>query len=757
MNLFQLVDKSFCVNDTLFIEEKTTLNSRRVNSQPAYIDDLKAAEGSVIRLPIAYRGAIELKIGVRREAYSYTWICEKHLESKTGDTCTLSFDISAFPNGELELTVIAFKDSIISNDIKFVSLESSPGMGIEISPVQIAQVPQGQVLYSFISPTYKLCCEVPLYYKFSGGDAYYSFEDGAVHMKKKAASEVVFDSAEEDAPEYGVVRSHKLPSADLLTYFNAFSACKWHKYTNIKTLSAYVDFCGKAEVELVHRDSSYELCIRKYALQSEERALFELPIGDYPGNGILGFKIYAKGASTLYGGGWLSPDKPTQDVRLGIGITTFKRDDVIKSTVKRLSADIASHPIYHDKIDITVVDNGQTLKPEDVKGATLIPNKNLGGTGGFTRSLIHYQETGKQTHCLFMDDDASCEASSIFRSMAFIRHATDPKSALSGAMLFESKQYLQWENGAWFYGGCHSLKREFDLRRADKLVENEEEHGENIYGAWWFFFFPLAEAKNYSLPFFVRGDDIDFSYANDFKVLSMNGVSCWQQDFKTKEGAQSIYLFLRSHIVHHLTLPQLECPFTTVARFLWGHFFSYNNAYMYGCASCVNLAITHAMEGPGFFEKNMIPLEIFKEIKRRSACEASTPYSLDTRQHAGEFVLARQEYLTRIAPTLLCKLTLYGHLMPRFLIKHTPNDMVYKWMTPDKFHAYRRDQLIVIDELAHKKTVLKRDPIHYLKNFFTFGVLLIKLKLRFKKLRQEYRECSAHQRTREFWKKQFGA
>ncbi|WP_406038200.1 hypothetical protein [Succinimonas sp.] len=114
---------------------------------------------------------------------------------------------------------------------------------------------------------------------------------------------------------------------------------------------------------------------------------------------------------------------------------------------------VSSHDLYSGKIDIAVIDNGNTLKSEDVAGALLVKNRNLGGTGGFTRGLIHFQETGKHTHCLFMDDDASCEAGAIFRSMSFQRHVTDHKVSLNGAMLFENIKFMQWENGAWFDGG----------------------------------------------------------------------------------------------------------------------------------------------------------------------------------------------------------------------------------------------------------------------------------------------------------------
>ena len=247
-------------------------------------------------------------------------------------------------------------------------------------------------------------------------------------------------------------------------------------------------------------------------------------------------------------------------MHLGIGMTTFRREETVRAAVARLGSAIAAHPLYHDAIDITVVDNGQTLRPEDVPAARLLPNRNLGGTGGFMRSLLLYQDSGRHMHCLFMDDDASCEAGSIFRTLTFLRHAKDPKTAISGAMLYENIQFLQWENGAWFDGGCHSLKRNVDLRDSASLLENEEEPDKPVYGAWWFFCFPLAQVRQYALPFFVRGDDIDFSYANDFTIVSLNGVSCWQQDFKTKESPLTVYLFMRSHIVHHFTIPFLRCP-----------------------------------------------------------------------------------------------------------------------------------------------------------------------------------------------------
>ena len=706
-------DNNF-TGDSIYIPQGCWINLNSFFTKNIIITDLKREEGERPNLFFCFKGDIDIKIGLSRQGYSFTWLYERRFSSLEWSRKTISLDLSAFTEGSLEISFLALQESVLSIEADYKEIYKT-------------KIEEENILYKFISPTLELCCEEQIYYKFSGSKIYYSFEDSCIHMGEETV-------------------------ADLLTYFNAFSACKWAKYTNISNLSAYVDFKGKANIILVHKNEFGEHNLHCYTISSLERETFELPIGNYPTTGILGLKIFAHTESVLFGGGWLSSDPETQPVKLGIGITTFKREAAVKAAVGRLSRAIAAHPLYSTSIDITVVDNGQTLSPEDVKGATLIPNKNLGGTGGFMRNLLHYKDAKIFTHCLFMDDDASCEPGSIFRSMSFIRHALDPKASLSGAMLFENIQFLQWENGAWFDGGCHPLKHGFDLRDAARLVENESETDKRIYGAWWFFFFPVAEAKNYSLPFFVRGDDIDFSYSNDFKVISLNGVSCWQQDFKTKENAMTVYLFIRSHIVHHLTIPELNCSPMKILKMLWKHFSAYNNSYLYGTAACLNMAIKHVLEGPSFWEKNMVPVEILKKIKELSACEQSVPYTLEEKE---QLILADKNIKTKLFPAFLRKISLNGHLLPGCFIKHTPRDMLYKWMMPNRNRVYMRDQVIMIDELTGKKLILTIDFRKYFNNLYKFIILMGEFFIKFKILKKSYSKKAMFQRSRDFWKKTF--
>lgn len=716
MDIFQFVDRlspePCLIGDELYIGEGKWFRWDRIQFSPLDVAFLKKIYGDCFSLSLHFVGKLLIKAGVSAEGKSFVWCGEKTVEARRPSKNIFEIDLSRVQSGTLEISLYALEESAVFDGTP-VAAEK------EIRPEY--------VLYDFLSPTYELCCEEPLYYRFAGERAYYSFEDKCVHLKKNS-------------------------SVDLLTYFNAFSAVKWQSYTNVDHLSMYLDFAGEARAEVIHICEAGKRVLTSWKVKADRRATLELPFGTYPDTGIIGLCIHAERECVLYGGGYLTDAPETQPVRLGIGITTFRREEAVKASVARLGKAIAAHPLYHDLIDITVVDNGQTLAPEDVPAAHLIPNKNLGGTGGFMRSLIHYQEGETYTHCLFMDDDASCEAGSLFRSMSFMRHARDPKTSLSGAMLYENIQFLQWENGAWFDGGCHSLNRNLDLRDPQNLLLNEKESVKQIYGAWWFFFFPIHAVKQYAFPFFVRGDDIDFSYSNDFRVVSLNGISCWQQDFKTKENAMTAYLFLRSHVVHHLTIPSLKCPFRKVWNILWGHFTAYNNSYFYGTAACVNLAITHVLEGPSFWEKNMVPVDILKKIKELSACEQPVPY---TEEEKRELVFADRNIKTRVFPAFLRSISLNGHLLPGGMIRHTPKDMIYKWMTPNRNRVYMRDQIIMLDEVTRKKTVLKRDPLHYFRNLFTFLRLNITFALRYTTLREQYAQGAKTEQTKEFWKRNF--
>ena len=290
MDIFQFVDRvkpePCLMNDELYLEKRRWFRWDQIQSLPLDVAYLKAVFGDYISLSVHFVGKIVVKAGVSAKGKSFVWCAEQTMVSRTPSQSVCEIDLSKMTQGNLEIFLLALEDSAVFDGKPTAS-------ALTVNPEHI--------LYSFLFPTYDLCCEEPLYHKLSGEGSYYSFKDGNVHL-------------EEDS------------SVDLLTYFNAFSAIKWKKYTNINSLSLYVDFEGEAWAELVHLSEEGLRSLASWKLLAPERTTLELPLGIYPNTGILGLRIHTERPSILHGGGWLSDAPETQPVRLGIGITTYRRE-----------------------------------------------------------------------------------------------------------------------------------------------------------------------------------------------------------------------------------------------------------------------------------------------------------------------------------------------------------------------------------------------------------------------------------------------
>ena len=333
------------------------------------------------------------------------------------------------------------------------------------------------------------------------------------------------------------------------TYFNSISIGKLKKYTQIKQLSFSLRFCGKIRLtwKTKHLQQA-DITLQEILLQAEYMSTQTIPLEFWPSlqAGMLFFEIHALSDTEIEDFCYETEQAPLRQIKVGVVITHFNRISATLAALDKLKKGLL--PYLANNLTICVVDNSQNL-PE-VSGITIIKNPNLGGAGGFSRGLLYCKEQGI-SHCLFMDDDASCEIESIQRTLFYLSYSLDPKLAISGAMLREVEPNMQHENGGVFNGLCHSVKCHYNLLSTRDILLNENE--ERIdYGAWWFFAFPLAYVSHLAFPYFVRGDDISFSLANDFKIITINGIASWQADFAHKAGPLQLYLDQRNHVMHFL-------------------------------------------------------------------------------------------------------------------------------------------------------------------------------------------------------------
>ncbi len=573
---------------------------------------------------------------------------------------------------------------------------------------------------NIIYPTESLCMEEHLYFR-PDTLSWYSYDDSALYLKEGAS--VSFD-----------------------TYFNSFSLGKWQENTIIKDVELYLETEGHLLCTVYHMDEEH--IIHTVSINeikpSQKKTTISIPQSLQ--GGLVYFTLKGLSESQLKSAYWATSQDAENIVKLGLSITTFNRQDAVKASVSRIL-----HFLHKTEIDahLLVVDNGKNVTLEEDSKLTLIPNENLGGSGGFARGLYHLKEENDDfTHCLFMDDDASCETESIFRTYQLLTYAKDFNLAISGAMLAMDEPNIQWENGANFNYHAIGINRGLNLYDIHNVLNNNQNKTFD-YGGWWYFAFPIKNVK-YPFPFFVRGDDINFGFVNNFKKLTMNGIATFGDDFSYKESPLTRYLDMRSHFLQHILIDKLDFSIISILK-LFSPIVGSSLTLKYGSSKAQIKAIEHVLEGPDFFANNIDMQNIFPILKEYNQEEKLKPINIedflkDNYEIGPSLNYQRYAKLFRI-------ITLNGHLLPSAFFKEK-NVIVYK--REHRFASFFRRNKILVYHPDTKSAFLSK---HNKKIFFsislkTFGLFmqLIRTKVSLKK---EYQDKYTYLTSKEYWEKQF--
>ena len=497
-------------------------------------------------------------------------------------------------------------------------------------------------IQSLIWPEQGICTETDLYVKLKGPGG-------------------LSESGDEAGP---VIHFTTGAKADFGTWFNLFNIGKWREHCALSDLR--LRLVGEGEfaltVTLVPSDQSWER-VRSEVIQLDAAGV-EINLNGVMehtfSGGSLFFELMALGPGMLRDAAWQTAQAPLRTPELMLSITTFRREEAVRRTVARFEEHIATSP-FGAHMRLAVVDNGQSADVPASDHVTVIPNENLGGAGGFSRGLLAARDTGA-SHCLFMDDDASTHMASLDRTYLFLSYASDPATAVAGAMIDGTHRWAIWENGARFFTRCWPLHMGTDLRDIADVAKMEADSTprvpDNFYGGWWYFAFPVDAVHYQPFPFFVRGDDVSFSLVHDFNIVTLNGVVSFQDSFTDKESPLTWYLDLRSHMAHHLILPQLDVGRWGVLKVaVW--FFLRNLPRMhYETLTAINIALEDVMRGPAFFDENADMAERRGDMKALTVDEAWTPTPPGL-----AYATAQKKPRNFVVRTLM-KPVLNGHLVP---------------------------------------------------------------------------------------------
>lgn len=575
-----------------------------------------------------------------------------------------------------------------------------------------------------------------------------------------------------------VIKRGQVFQAD--TYFNACSVGKWFEYTEIMEVQLKIKIKGDFTLKLTHctvKDTTPIQENAKISMETSEEVLASKEFSfsepeeitvSYPEvkEGLVAFSIIAHGECDFYGGAYegIVEKSNVCPVELSLAITTFQKEEFILRNLELLrkeiletKEEIANHLYVH------VVDNGKTLE-ENAGGHEriyLYPNINAGGSGGFARGMIEtLKYPVKATHILLMDDDVLVQTESIKRTYALLKILKSKYQGhfISGAMLFYENMHVQHEDVGYVKvqenGGYGPVKPSMDFYKLEDCCYNEEikTDRENQYAGWWYCCIPMAYVRedNLPLPFFVRGDDVEYSLRNKAEFLTMNGICVWHMGFSQKfNGAMELYQVHRNSLMYQ-AFSQVckDCNFLNrIEYFVRVEIMRFR----YEGAELLLEAVEDYCKGPEFL-RTASGIEIIKEKSKKN--EKLKPLS--------EFsdVVVERENLYKDIPyskvtQLLHRLTYNGHFLPEKMLTEEIAVIPYDWFLA-LGKQYRHKRLLAVNPHTLEGNLRIMDRKRGRKLYKRAKKVFRKCRKENSKLQRQYAESAKEFTSLAFWEKYLG-
>jgi galactofuranosylgalactofuranosylrhamnosyl-N-acetylglucosaminyl-diphospho-decaprenol beta-1,5/1,6-galactofuranosyltransferase len=380
------------------------------------------------------------------------------------------------------------------------------------------------------------------------------------------------------------------------TYFNAFPASYWRRWSTLESVVLRVEITGSARVDVYRSKATgaritvggapISSGVADTAAGSEVAGTagsevsgtasveFEIGLDPFEDGGWIWFDITTESKVTVHSAGWYAPVPEPGRANVAVGIPTFNRP---ADCVNALAA-LTSDPLVDKVIGAVIVSDQGTKKAVDHPGfaaaaaplgnrLTIHNQPNLGGSGGYSRVMY---EALKNTDCeqiLFMDDDIRIEPDSVLRALALNLFAKTP-TLVGGQMLNLQEpshlhvmgEIVDQENFMW----TNAINTEYDHNFAKFPLDDEEGPRSRLlhrridvdYNGWWMCMIPrqVAEELGQPLPLFIKWDDADYGLRaaeHGYGTVTLPGAAIWHMAWSDKDDAidWQAYFHLRNRLV----------------------------------------------------------------------------------------------------------------------------------------------------------------------------------------------------------------
>ena len=538
----------------------------------------------------------------------------------------------------------------------------------------------------------------------------------------------------------------KLERLSLDTYFNSFSYTKYRDHTIVDTVEFTLSFNGSITLSLYVYDG--EEHIISQASSANGTLSVQVQLSALPTDGFLYPVITAEEPTEIYGGSYSANCTP-HDINVCAAICTFRREKYVLNNIEKLKAYNFS---YINKV--FVIDNGRTLDKDALSDGIVqvIPNKNYGGSGGFTRGLIE-GFNGGYSHIILMDDDICFHPQTLEQMTVFMSLLTehDKDSWFSAAMLPISQKapYIQYEMGASWTGRLiKNSKNGADIRKPSALLDNLN-NSDIQYGAWWCLCMPLTIVENNGLPypFFIKFDDVEYGLRKPegTKVITANGIAVYHEAFDKKLSMMLEYYMLRNELTVNAIYGY--GVFTALRIFIYE---AGKNLilYRYDNMPIILRAIKDFLKGVDFFkqcDEEQLNAMLIKTAPALSSLSEIPGWSESLRC---------DDHLPSKKLTAATVLTLGGHLIPSFLLKK--EICAFPLSRCGVNECFGKKSVIQYQLDGSTGILTHRSFLKFLKYGFATVSCVIKMLLGYGHVKKQY-AARKHELTEiSFWKKHLG-
>lgn len=417
----------------------------------------------------------------------------------------------------------------------------------------------------------------------------------------------------------------------LCTFFNAFPAGYWRRWTRVRTVRFEAQVRGKGRIVL-YRSNGRGLFTQVGEIITSGGRMWktvsaEIPLAGTMDGGFCWFDVEAgkhSGDVDVRGALWQVPVEcrttaPGHSGTLSIAITTFNRAPYCMNQLKTIS----KAPALRERLDtIYCTDQGSdhVCDQPDFKAVakelgdqlTYIQQRNLGGSGGFSRGMFETLEAGKSDYCMLLDDDAISEPEAILRAVQFADYTVRPTLVGGGmlhldnrTMLYTQGEVIDWSR-MWMAPSLE-LGYNHDFA-AEPLRDSPERHLriDEDFNGWWMCLIPVKVIKSIglSLPVFIKFDDIEYSLRArkaGFPTVCLPGVAVWHQAWHSKDPSRTWeeYFFPRNRWIAALLME----PARPTKHFMFETMYADITAglrFIYSAMALHHAGLEDIMKGPAY-------------------------------------------------------------------------------------------------------------------------------------------------------------